>query len=69
MIECGSASSFDMSPRFANHPLRERLNSQEQYHQDVENEIQEAMSDNIQAREENLDGKYLHFIQLDNFGP
>jgi len=55
LIECGSASSFDMSPRFANHPLRERLNSQEQYHQDVENEIQEAMSDNIQAREENLD--------------
>ena len=59
LIECGSASSFELSPRFANHPFRERLSSQEQFHQDVENEIQEAMSETIQDREpENLDGKW-----------
>ena len=62
MIECGSASSFELSPRFANHPFRERLSSQEQFHQDVENEIEEAMSDTIQGAKDDkndLDGKYI----------
>ena len=51
-----------MSPRFANHPFRERLSSQEQFHQDVENEIEEAMSDTIQGAKDDkndLDGKYI----------
>ena len=68
LIECGSASSFELSPRFANHPFRERLSSQEQFHQDVENEIQEAMSDTIQGaaatEENNLDGKSSFFLKF-----
>ena len=62
LIECGSASSFELSPRFANHPMRERLlSSQEQFHQDVENEISDAMSDTI-IGEENLDGEPISFF-------
>ena len=57
LIECGSASSFELSPRFANHPFRDRFsNSQDQVNQDLENEIQEAMTETVQT-EDNLDGK------------
>jgi len=59
LIECGSASSFELSPRFANHPFRDRFStSQDHVNQDLENEIQEAMSETIQG-EESLDGKCL----------
>jgi hypothetical protein len=63
LIECGSASSFELSPRFANHQFRERLSSHEQAHHDVENELHEAMSETVHAGaaahagEETLDGK------------
>ena len=64
LIECGSASSFELSPRFANHPLRDRIStSQDQVNQDLENEIQEAMSETIHG-EENLDGKLNDFIRF-----
>ena len=42
--------------------MRERLlSSQEQFHQDVENEISDAMSDTI-IGEENLDGEPISFF-------
>ena len=64
LIECGSASSFELSPRFANHPLRDRIStSQDQVNQDLENEIQEAMSETIHG-EENLDGKLNVFYSI-----
>lgn len=43
-IECGSANSFELSPRFANMSIR---GSRETVHMDVENELREAMSDTI----------------------
>jgi hypothetical protein len=42
LIECGSASSFELSPRFANLSIR---GSHETVHMDVENELREAMTD------------------------
>jgi len=54
LIECGSASSFDLSP---NHPFRQTTatSGQDHPHNDVENEIHDAMTDTVQA-DENLDG-------------
>ena len=43
-IECGSANSFELSPRFANMAIR---GSREAVHLDVENELREAMSDTV----------------------
>jgi len=43
-IECGSANSFELSPRFANMSIR---GSREAVHLDVENELREAMSDTV----------------------
>ena len=64
LIECGSASSFELSPRFANHPFRDRFsNSQDQVNQDLENEIQEAMTETVQT-EDNLDGKLVIYFHL-----
>ena len=71
LIECGSASSFELSPRFANHPFRDRFStSQDHVNQDLENEIQEAMSETIQG-EESLDGKWsitFKMILMTHFG-
>jgi len=47
-IECGSANSFELSPRFANAAVR---GSQEQVHMDVEKEINEAMSDTVNPKQ------------------
>ena len=53
-----------MSPRFANHPFRDRFsNSQDQVNQDLENEIQEAMTETVQT-EDNLDGKFVIYFHL-----
>jgi len=41
LIECGSASSFELSPRFANLSIR----GSQEHIQDVENELREAMTD------------------------
>merc|ERR1719232_2157633 len=41
-IECGSANSFELSPRFANLSIR---GSRDSVNLDVENELREAMSD------------------------
>jgi len=46
-IECGSANSFELSPRFANMSIR---GSREAVHLDVENELREAMSDTVQKQ-------------------
>ena len=57
LIECGSANSFDLSP---NHPFRQATGStggQDHLHNDVENEIHDAMTETVQA-EENLDGMF-----------
>jgi len=48
-IECGSANSFELSPRFANMSIR---GSRETVNMDVESELREAMSDTI--KEEDL---------------
>lgn len=42
LIECGSASSFELSPRFANLSIR---GSREHVHIDLENELKEAMTE------------------------
>merc|ERR1719222_738385 len=44
-IECGSANSFELSPRFANLAIR---GSREHVSLDVESELREAMSDTVQ---------------------
>jgi len=44
-IECGSANSFELSPRFANLSIR---GSRETVSLDVESELREAMSDTVQ---------------------
>jgi len=53
-IECGSANSFELSPRFANMSIRgsrEAVHgSREAVHLDVENELREAMSDTVQKQ-------------------
>ena len=60
LIEAGSASSFELSPRFAanRRDLHDR-GSREQI-QDVESELHEAMSDAFDTEEVGslLDGKY-----------
>ena len=63
LIECGSASSFELSP---NHPFRSQMtaggSSAAQDHHDVENEIQDAMTDTVlQNENETLDGKCKYF--------
>ena len=64
LIEAGSASSFELSPRFANqvgghghHPSGGSRGSREQVHHDVESELQEAMAD--LAEESLLDGEFI----------
>jgi len=52
-IECGSANSFELSPRFANMSIR---GSREAVHIDVENELREAMSDTVKDQEDFLFG-------------
>ena len=62
-IECGSANSFELSPRFANMSIRYHFHfmimeiilpvfrgSREAVHLDVENELREAMSDTVQKQ-------------------
>ena len=51
LIEAGSASSFELSPRFAanRRELHDR-GSREQI-QDVESELQEAMSENVDTED------------------
>merc|ERR1712032_324384 len=44
-IECGSANSFELSPRFANLAIR---GSREHVSLDVESELREAMADTVQ---------------------
>merc|ERR1719422_2624953 len=51
-IECGSANSFELSPRFANMSIR---GSREAVHLDVENELREAMSDTVQKQSGEVD--------------
>ena len=67
LIEAGSASSFELSPRFAanRRDLHDR-GSREQI-QDVESELHEAMSDAFDTEEVGslLDGKY--FISFMDF--
>merc|ERR1712096_138920 len=48
-IECGSANSFELSPRFANLAIR---GSREHVSLDVESELREAMSDTVQKTAE-----------------
>ena len=50
-IECGSANSFELSPRFANMAIR---GSREAVHLDVESELREAMSDVVKEEGESL---------------
>ena len=60
LIECGSASSFELSP---NHPFRSQITGStaaQDHHHDVENEIHDAMTDTVlQNENESLDGKCL----------
>ena len=64
LIECGSASSFELSP---NHPFRSQITGStaaQDHHHDVENEIHDAMTDTVlQNENETLDGKCL-FLYL-----
>jgi hypothetical protein len=53
-IECGSANSFELSPRFANLAIR---GSREHVSLDVESELREAMSDTVQKT---ADGREEH---------
>jgi len=46
-IECGSANSFELSPRFPNSGVR---GSMEQVHLDVEKEINEAMAETVNPK-------------------
>ena len=67
LIEAGSASSFggsfDLSPRLASHSVGRR-GSREQVHQDVESELQEAMSETVIAEESLLAGKLKRFLAI-----
>ena len=61
LIEAGSASSFELSPRFAaNRREMQDRGSREQI-QDVESELQEAMSETYDTDQPCglLDGKYI----------
>ncbi len=68
LIEASSASSFELSPRFANHPMRQQGGSSTAAHggsaatsslPDVEMELQEAMSETVIGEESLLDGEWL----------
>ena len=58
LIEAGSASSFELSPRFAANRREVHDRGSREQIQDVETELQEAMSDTVLAEESLLDGKY-----------
>jgi len=67
LIECGSASSFELSP---NHPFRSQITGStaaQDHHHDVENEIHDAMTDTVlQNENESLDGLLKHHQHLSN---
>ena len=64
LIEAGSASSFELSPHFANQMSHQVRGSREQVHNDVELELQEAMSENVLGEESLLDGEHLDLLHL-----
>ncbi len=64
LIEASSASSFELSPRFSNAPFNTRhasssaKDSTSSGQMDLENELQEAMTETVVA-EESLDGEVI----------
>ena len=68
LIEAGSASSFELSPRLATHGgVTKHGDSREHVHQDVESELQEAMSETVVAEESLLDGKISRILNMCNY--
>ena len=59
LIEAGSASSFELSPRFAANRREIHDRGSREQIQDVESELQEAMSETVDTEEpcSLLDGK------------
>ena len=58
LIEAGSASSFELSPRFAANRREMHERGSREHILDVESELQEAMSETVDTEEHNslLDG-------------
>ena len=58
LIEAGSASSFELSPRFAANRREMHERGSREHILDVESELQEAMSETVDTEEPNslLDG-------------
>ena len=70
LIEAGSASSFELSPRFSNAFSRHHSSgsgSGKRETQDVEKELEEAMSETLLGEDNLLDGKDTISLNINSY--